>query len=99
VKLTNAVDAQEPDWKAMETGEMEVKKLSGGPRFCRTCRGALFPHLIPLSYPLTRSYAFPNSLQASTSSPLSPVRMLCVENGSSLFVAVFPFPFLPFLPF
>ncbi|GAA5884559.1 hypothetical protein JCM6882_005299 [Rhodosporidiobolus microsporus] len=28
----------EPDWKQMETGEMEVKKLTGGARYCRTCR-------------------------------------------------------------
>ncbi|GAA5829376.1 hypothetical protein JCM11251_005026 [Rhodosporidiobolus azoricus] len=28
----------EPDWRQMETGEMEVKKLTGGPRYCRTCR-------------------------------------------------------------
>ncbi|GJN87395.1 hypothetical protein Rhopal_000344-T1 [Rhodotorula paludigena] len=29
----------EPDWRQLETGEMEVKKQTGGPRFCRTCRG------------------------------------------------------------
>ncbi|BGP14561.1 Palmitoyltransferase [Rhodosporidiobolus nylandii] len=29
----------EPDWRQMENGEMEVKKLTGGPRYCRTCRG------------------------------------------------------------
>ncbi|GAA5923042.1 hypothetical protein JCM1841_000291 [Sporobolomyces salmonicolor] len=28
----------EPDWKEMESGELEVKKLTGGPRYCRTCR-------------------------------------------------------------
>ncbi|GAA5868652.1 hypothetical protein JCM8547_003769 [Rhodosporidiobolus lusitaniae] len=28
----------EPDWKQMEDGAVEVKKLTGGPRYCRTCR-------------------------------------------------------------
>ncbi|GAA6019421.1 hypothetical protein JCM10207_001380 [Rhodosporidiobolus poonsookiae] len=28
----------EPDWRMMEQGEVEVKKLTGGPRYCRTCR-------------------------------------------------------------
>ncbi|BGP38603.1 Palmitoyltransferase [Rhodotorula kratochvilovae] len=28
----------EPDWRQLETGEAEVKKLTGGPRYCRTCR-------------------------------------------------------------
>ncbi|KPV76336.1 uncharacterized protein RHOBADRAFT_13465 [Rhodotorula graminis WP1] len=28
----------EPDWRQFESGEVEVKKQTGGPRFCRTCR-------------------------------------------------------------
>ncbi|GAA6052390.1 hypothetical protein JCM3770_000219 [Rhodotorula araucariae] len=28
----------EPDWRQLETGEAEVKKLTGGPRYCRSCR-------------------------------------------------------------
>lgn len=32
--------AQEPDWRQFESGEVEVKKQTGGPRFCRTCQGA-----------------------------------------------------------
>ncbi|GAA6037945.1 hypothetical protein JCM8097_009502 [Rhodosporidiobolus ruineniae] len=28
----------EPDWRSMEQGETEVKRLTGGPRYCRTCR-------------------------------------------------------------
>ncbi|GAA6059464.1 hypothetical protein JCM10212_005403 [Sporobolomyces blumeae] len=28
----------EPNWDAIETGQAEVKKLTGGPRFCRTCQ-------------------------------------------------------------
>lgn len=36
----DGLQLQEPDWKLMETGEAEVKKQSGGPRFCRTCKGA-----------------------------------------------------------
>ncbi|GAA5841627.1 hypothetical protein JCM5353_002753 [Sporobolomyces roseus] len=28
----------EPDWKEMETGQQEVKKLTGTARFCRTCQ-------------------------------------------------------------
>ncbi|GAA5892632.1 hypothetical protein JCM5296_006180 [Sporobolomyces johnsonii] len=28
----------EPDLREMESGEVEVKKLTGGPRYCRTCR-------------------------------------------------------------
>ena len=36
--------AQEPDWRQFEPGEVEVKKQTGGPRFCRTCRGASLAH-------------------------------------------------------
>ncbi|BGP23487.1 Palmitoyltransferase [Rhodotorula toruloides] len=28
----------EPDWRLLEAGQVEVKKRTGGPRFCRTCR-------------------------------------------------------------
>ncbi|GAA5836028.1 hypothetical protein JCM9279_002167 [Rhodotorula babjevae] len=28
----------EPDWRQFESGEVEVKKQTGGPRFCRTCQ-------------------------------------------------------------
>ncbi|GAA5899320.1 hypothetical protein JCM8208_001615 [Rhodotorula glutinis] len=28
----------EPDWRQFESGAVEVKKQTGGPRFCRTCR-------------------------------------------------------------
>lgn len=70
---------------------MEVKKLTGGPRYCRTCRGSCFSRTPPF-FRADRAVPLPllplplRRVQTSSRPSLPPVQALRPQDGPPLFV-------------